>query len=380
MPLPPAAATVAATLFLTAAAGPAATEEFHFQEVVIDPAMAGDCKMAADIDGDGMSDLVVGGAVGEGLVWYRYPDWRKTKVATPDQEFSTDGAAGDVDGDGDDDIVIFDGDGPSNVLWFENVDRGASWRRHVIGSMAPGGGAWGKDVELADYDGDGRLDAAVRSTFAILVFFQQAEGGWTQVRVPVGHLVGEGLFFGDVDNDGMIDLVASGVWLRNPGGSDARRPEAWSEFRIGSDYGEFKASVADIDGDGRSDVVFSSSENQADVIWWSPGPMGPRGDWNPHVVVPSLDRAHTVQAADMDGDGDTDLVLAQMHTSTEKRIMILDNLDGKGTDWKMHVIATFGLHNGVVVDIGRDGTMDLFGANWSGNPPVRLWLNRTGRR
>jgi hypothetical protein len=124
-------------------------------------------------------------------------------------------------------------------------------------------------------------------------------------------------------------------------------------------------------------VVFSASENPADLVLWSPGVKGPLGDWTSRVVVPVLNRGHTLQAADMDGDGDTDLVVAQMHTSEDKRVMVIENLSGKGTDWKMHVIGTGGLHDGVVADIDRDGRPDLFGTNFTGNPPVRLWLNRT---
>jgi hypothetical protein len=49
-----------------------------FKSVLVDGRMAGDCRMAGDIDGDGRVDLVVAGGKDEGLVWYKNPDWHKS--------------------------------------------------------------------------------------------------------------------------------------------------------------------------------------------------------------------------------------------------------------------------------------------------------------
>ena len=78
----------------------------------------------------------------------------------------------------------------------------------------------------------------------------------------------------------------------------------------------------------------------------------------------------------MDRDGTQDLVLAQLHTSPEKRVMVLYNRGGQGGRWEVQVIATTGLHNGLVADVDRDGDIDVFGANYTTFPPVRLWLNQ----
>src|SRR3546814_12452653 len=69
-----------AALLLCAAASVAVADDVPFLETVVDPAIAGDCKMAGDIDGDGFPDLVIGGMPEEGLNWYRYPTWRKTAI------------------------------------------------------------------------------------------------------------------------------------------------------------------------------------------------------------------------------------------------------------------------------------------------------------
>jgi hypothetical protein len=355
-----------------------AGEDISFEHRVIDSDMAGDCKMVGDIDGDGFPDLVVGGMPGENLKWYHYPNWSKTQIAVPNTEFTTDGEVGDVDSDGDLDIVVPDGNGGDNLKWFENPlpggnpFDGSAWTRHNVGSI----GDWGKDVELADFDGDGRLDVATRSAAAAMIFFQTSSNTWSKKVFSGLSLGNEGMASGDIDKDGDFDLVLRGTWLRNPGGTGARDPANWSEHAIGSADSSFKALVVDLNRDGKMDVLFSSSEGTADVRWWAPVTGDPTGSWTSHTIASSVNRCHTLQAADMNKDGDVDVVVAQMHTSTKKEVVVYHNLDGEATSWQKQVVATTGLHNGVVADIGRDGDYDIFGSNWTGNPPVRLWENQ----
>ncbi len=350
-----------------------------FEYVEVDSSTAGDVKLVGDIDGDGLPDLLIGGmaAYGETLNWYHNPDWSKTEIATAAVEFTTDGALGDVDGDGDLDIIVPDGDSGNNLMWFENPRPsgdptvGAQWEKHPIGAVNGNG----KDVKPADYDKDGRLDVATRNNLEAMVFFQTAANTWSK-QVFSGVSTGyEGMASGDIDKDNNTDLVLQGVWLRNPGGAAARIPGNWSQHTIGSAPGNFKALVVDLNQDGKVDVLFSSSEDTADVDWWTPTASDPTGAWTKHTIINWLEKAHTLQAADMDLDGDLDVVLAQMHTSSATEIMVMENTDGQATAWQKQVVDTGGIHNGVVADIDNDGDFDIYGANWTGNPPVKLWIN-----
>ena len=338
---------------------------------------AGDIKLVGDLDGDGDLDLILGGSVSEPLTWWRWPDLKPTQIAIAQIEFTTDGLLADIDGDGDLDIVTPDGDKGDNLLYFENPLPNAdpaeegTWRRHVIGSI----GGWGKDVEAADFDGDGRMDIAARSPDNLMIFFQNKNTDWARIELPGFSLGEEGMTSGDIDMDGDIDLIVDGEWISNPDGADARSSKAWQSYEIGPFNPAFKAVVADIDQDGHPDVITSSSEHTADVAWF--GAMeGPTKKWTRHVVLPALPRAHTLQVADMDQDGDIDIVVGQMHTSQERALQVLFNLDGKATRWASQIVDHTGLHDGVVADIDGDGDFDIYGANWTGNPPLRVWLNR----
>ena len=351
--------------------------EASFDYVEIDNAISGDVKMVGDIDGDSYPDLVVGGMPSEGLNWYSYPDWQKTVIQTPDNEYTTDGALGDVDDDGDLDIIVPDGNSGDNLRWFENPRPsgdpavGSQWTEHTIGSI----GSFGKDVYVADYDSDGRLDVATRAQNAAMIFFQTGEDVWSKMTFSGVSLGIEGMASGHVDSDSHEDLVLRGTWLKNPGGAAAQTAANWLEYTIGSANSNFKALVVDLNQNGVTDVIFSSSESTDEVVWYEPTTADPTGSWTKYTILASLERAHTIQVADMDLDGDNDVVLAQMHTSSAKEIMIMENLDGQATSWQKQVIDNTGLHNGIVADIGNDGDFDIFGANWTGNPPVKLYVN-----
>lgn len=354
----------------------ASTAPLNFERTEI-AARSGDVKLIGDIDGDGKGDLVLGGLPSDPLTWWRWPALDATVIAVPDSEFTTDGALADLDGDGDLDIITADGREGVNVVWFKNPRPGSAasaagaWARHPIIAA----GDWVKDVEVADFDGDGRNDVALRTRHALMIAFQSANGGWQTVGLPNVPLGEEGMTSGDVDADGKQDLVVCGQWLRNPGGAAARDAGNWKSYDVGPFDAAFKAVVVDIDHDGRPEILTSSSEGTADVAWYR-ADAGPAGPWSRHVIAAGVHGAHTLQAADMDGDGTIDVVVGQMHTTAARELSIYFNNDGRAESWDREVIDNVGLHNGVVADIDGDGAPDIYGSNWAGHPPLRIWLNR----
>jgi hypothetical protein len=131
--------------------------------------------------------------------------------------------------------------------------------------------------------------------------------------------------------------------------------------------------------DGRMDVLLAPAESSGKLIWYA-APADPRrGIWQPHVISDDISHAHTFKVADMDNDGDLDVVTAEMEQSPRKRIRVHRN-QGDALKWKEQILAETGSHNIRVADIGRDGDMDVIGANWGQRDdsysPVELWENR----
>ena len=145
---------------------------------------------------------------------YRYPSWTKQLVATASVQFTTDMQLGDVDNDGDLDIVTADGQSGNNVLWLENPrpNSSSSWARHFIGPHE----SWAHDLEIGDLDRDGKIDVATRGQQQANLFFQNSPTSWTRRDLGAVIGVGEGMGIGDVNGDGYLDLAAAGRWIRSP--------------------------------------------------------------------------------------------------------------------------------------------------------------------
>jgi hypothetical protein len=338
-----------------------AQEATLFERILVDARNAGDCKAIADVDGDGKPDLIVGG---HDLVWYRNPDWQKFTIAKAANEFTTDCQATDLNGDGLPDIVTGDGNAGSNVVWFENVERGKSWIRRSIGAH----GNWVHDLEVADFDGDGRPDVLTHG-HGTYIWYQNAPTAWVRVNLSAGGKTKEGIGIGDVDGDGRIDFVQGGWWFKNPGS----RTGSWTAYQFASGYdgGSFTAAVGDLDGDGRPDIVVSEQHKRHELAWYT-APADPRqGNWVKNVLAGDMG-AHKLSIADLNGDGRADIVVGL--ELAELRIYL--NGGGASPTFEAKRINATGCHNARVADVNGDGRADILCGNYLGHPPVELWLNK----
>ena len=346
---------------------PGRAEEIPFVRTVIAPdSPDGPCgKALGDLDGDGRLDAIVAGSDGP-LVWYASPDWTPSVLA--DHGYTTQGglAVGDLDRDGDLDVTV-------GTVWFENPRPGrpatAPWPAHRIAS---GGGA--QDVVLSDLDRDGRPEIVLRGdTGSVTLFKQNRQGVWLRRNLALGTGT-RGLALADLDRDKFPDIVVGGRWLRNPRGKILSQP--WRLRSFGSWSPEAALDIGDLNRDGRADIVMTVSDGEGRVSWFE-NPANPgRPRWKERVLDSGpLDSAQGVRLADLDRDGDLDVVTSEMRG--EGRLLIYLNA-GRASGWSRQVLGTPALHDVRVSDVGGDGDGDILGTLPFGNGPVELWENQYG--
>ncbi len=214
---------------------------------------------------------------------------------------------------------------------------------------------------LVDLDRDGDLDFVLGGRPyqpSRLYWFEfQAADHWVQHVVGTNYLSDVGLAPLDVDRDGWIDLVCSGVWYRNPG-KPREQPFERIAFAEGAD-GAHDILIADVNGDRRPDVMMMGDERtKLNELCWFAIPDDARQSWTRNPIGPPVHGAITPNgAADLDGDGDLDVLRADTW---------FENVDSKGLRWVPHANIPMGRKGpyGVcvrtaVVDLDGDGQAEV---------------------
>ena len=350
--------------------------------------------VVADLDKNGVNDFVLSfRKTAPALVWYRRnaKGWDRDVIDKDYLTVEAGGAVYDIDGDGYPDLVFgadYQGD---EVWWWQNPgphwDPNVPWKRHII---KKGGGHQHHDQIFGDFKGTGKPQLVFWNQGAKTLFIADIPENpreareWKFEPVFVGAAgegpgkYAEGLAAIDIDGDGKLDILAGNYWFKHEGGSK------FSPVKI-ADFGGRIAAAKLIKDSKYPQAVINSGDGVGPLKWYEckGNPMN-TSDWVGHNLVDrDVIHGHSLQIADIDGDGNLDIFAAEMAKWTESR-PDSDNPNNEAWiffgDGKGHFRTTvfskgIGFHEARVADLNGDGTMDILNKpyNWE-TPRVDVWL------
>ena len=328
---------------------------------------------AGDVNGDGDSDLIFvnNSPQAKGVQVFL----GRKGVYTADRSWATETAApgsvgsGDLDRDGYDDVVVTTsgegGQDGSLLLFFGGKDGPVPSRSQTLPAIAPTGS------EIADLDGNGYLDLAVSNSSneeplpESYVYWGGPEGFSVQRRSQLPTLAPADVASGDLNQDGHPDLVFAnshdGTTVDVPSYVYWGSPTGFAPY-MRTDlqgFGGNSVNVADLNQDGHLEVVL--------VNRWSgthPGKVLNNIYWgNPHHYYSTASRtalpglgAYAVAVADLDDDGFNDLVLTNSYA--EYSWVYWGSPEGYSPGNRQE-LAVANAHGVSAADLNRDGFLEL---------------------
>jgi hypothetical protein len=290
-------------------------------------------------------------------------------------------AAGDVDGDGDVDLVL--GNVGQTALWMNDgrgrfTATGAGAVPRMIGET--------NALALADFDGDGDLDLFLGNGgwFGGLNYFWRNDGAgrFTDAsdRIPNDYTWTNGVAAGDVDGDGDLDLLLAkfnrSSLLRNDGKAAFR--DATDELLPDVEAPTAAVALGDLDGDGDLDAVLGNTLYESNLVLWNDGKG--RFALDGDRVLPA-DQSDTLALGlgDVDGDGDLDIVAGNGRLGGEQSRLYRNDGRGAFTDATEACLPAqpCETHAVLLADLDADGDLDLLlgNADGPGGAPGLVWWN-----
>ena len=328
--------------------------------------------------GDGDNDALASLSTGE-IVWFNNVSGNgafgtKTLAATVTAPPNDTGilCVADINKDGDLDIIT-GSPGDDKILFMENADGIGTFSGPVEVAAADGGG-YRIFVAAADMDNDGDMDILSASYGDDTIAWHEnpyGEGStWTSYDITnLSGFTADGAWCAqavDLDADGDLDVLAASnwdangiVWFENVTGDG----KTWTGKTITTSVDRSRfVNTADMDDDGDIDVL-SASWGDDKIAWYANSGTGDFGAQQ--IISVNADGPQYVYAADFDNDGDLDAVSAG--SSQASVLNWYENMNGVGSAWTTHEVDTEYTHFVYTSDLNGDNHIDLLSGMTTNN-------------
>ncbi len=348
----------------------ASSGTFSSQKIITTAAGGARSVTAADLDSDGDMDVLAALSQDNRIVWYEnigsgdfLARTISTAVASPESVVTA-----DLDGDGDMDVLSASFD-DNKIAWYEN-NGSQNFTARTISTNAISAGS----VVAADMDGDGDLDVLSTSSSDNKIAWYENNGSevFTARTISTNADGPFSVFAADVDRDGDLDVLSTSFdrgWIvlyENDGNTSS---EFWNfrVIRTGA-VGAITVFAADVDGDGDLDVLSTSANGE--VAWYENDGFQ---NFTAHTISTTAVDSGSVLAADMDGDGDMDVLISWF--SADKIVWYENNGSQVFTPRTISTAAD-GASSVFAADVDGDGDLDVLSSSLNDNKVA--WYENVG--
>jgi len=344
----------------------------NFTPSIINYTDTGEIITLGDVNGDGFMDVITYSSSTDTLGWYRNQnasgDFSDRIFIAYSFDQINDIAAGDINNDGLMDVAItYIRNGASKAVWYENMNGfGTIFSVEKVIAESPN---FPFSMILSDVDADNDLDMLV--SFGLnntISLYKNINGlGLYQLGQQISTSTSSvtSMFAADFDADGDNDILWANnlddedrvVWHENTGNGVF----GLEQIVTTNVYDPWALFAADVNGDGTMDVI-SASLNDDKVAWYNnvDGQGNFDGEYN---ITGHANEPRSIKNADIDGDGFQDVVSASY---LDDKVAWYRNLDGSGNFSTQKIIsaANRGVKIIEVADIDGDGDNDIIAASF----------------